>query len=45
MVYVSGIQPTGTPHIGNYFGFIQKWIEIQEVCMIVKVIAERMYCL
>ncbi|KAH7731608.1 tryptophanyl-tRNA synthetase [Aphelenchoides avenae] len=28
--YVSGIQPTGSPHIGNYFGFIQKWVEIQE---------------
>uniref|UniRef100_A0A914C2C7 tryptophan--tRNA ligase n=1 Tax=Acrobeloides nanus TaxID=290746 RepID=A0A914C2C7_9BILA len=28
-VYFSGIQPTGVPHIGNYFGFIQNWIHIQ----------------
>ena len=26
----SGIQPTGTLHIGNYFGAIQQWIELQE---------------
>ena len=30
-VYFSGIQPTGVPHIGNYFGFIKTWIKIQEV--------------
>lgn len=25
----SGIQPTGSLHIGNYFGAIRKWIELQ----------------
>uniref|UniRef100_A0A0R3RPD3 tryptophan--tRNA ligase n=1 Tax=Elaeophora elaphi TaxID=1147741 RepID=A0A0R3RPD3_9BILA len=29
VVYVSGIQPTGVPHLGNYFGFIQHWISLQ----------------
>lgn len=24
----SGIQPTGLPHLGNYFGAISKWIQI-----------------
>ncbi|KAL7035413.1 hypothetical protein ACKWTF_008357 [Chironomus riparius] len=26
----SGIQPTGNLHIGNYFGAIKKWIELQD---------------
>jgi len=26
----SGIQPTGQLHIGNYFGAIRQWIELQE---------------
>ena len=26
----SGIQPTSIPHIGNYFGAIKKWVELQE---------------
>ncbi len=26
----SGIQPTGEVHLGNYFGAIQQWIELQE---------------
>ena len=26
----SGIQPTGTLHIGNYLGAIKQWIELQE---------------
>jgi tryptophanyl-tRNA synthetase len=26
----SGIQPTGNLHIGNYFGAIKQWIELQE---------------
>jgi len=26
----SGIQPTGTIHIGNYLGAIKQWIELQE---------------
>ena len=28
-VFLSGIQPTGAPHIGNYLGAIKKWVEIQ----------------
>lgn len=26
---LSGIQPTGVPHIGNYFGAIQNWAQLQ----------------
>ena len=26
----SGIQPTGVPHIGNYVGAIQRWVQLQE---------------
>ncbi len=26
----SGIQPTSIPHIGNYFGAIKQWVDIQE---------------
>lgn len=26
----SGIQPTGIPHLGNYFGAIQQWIKLTE---------------
>jgi len=29
-VFLSGIQPTGVPHIGNYLGAIKKWVEIQD---------------
>ena len=25
----SGIQPTGVPHIGNYYGAIKNWIKLQ----------------
>ncbi|XP_014484246.1 PREDICTED: tryptophan--tRNA ligase, mitochondrial isoform X1 [Dinoponera quadriceps] len=28
-VLFSGIQPTGSVHVGNYFGAIQRWIELQ----------------
>lgn len=28
-VYFSGIQPTGVPHLGNYFGFIEPWVKLQ----------------
>jgi tryptophanyl-tRNA synthetase len=28
--YLSGIQPSGRPHLGNYFGAIQKHIELQD---------------
>jgi len=30
MTIFSGIQPTGTLHIGNYLGAIKQWIELQE---------------
>ncbi|XP_029841205.2 tryptophan--tRNA ligase, mitochondrial [Ixodes scapularis] len=26
----SGIQPTGVPHLGNYFGAIRQWTELQD---------------
>ncbi|XP_003741724.1 uncharacterized protein LOC100899361 [Galendromus occidentalis] len=26
----SGIQPTGVPHLGNYFGAINQWIKLQK---------------
>jgi len=26
----SGIQPTGTPHLGNYLGAIRNWVNLQE---------------
>lgn len=26
---ISGVQPTGTLHFGNYFGAIQRWIQLQ----------------
>ena len=26
---LSGIQPTGSPHIGNYLGALKNWVEIQ----------------
>ena len=26
---LSGIQPTGSPHIGNYLGALQNWVKIQ----------------
>ncbi|MEX2359276.1 MAG: tryptophan--tRNA ligase, partial [Pirellulaceae bacterium] len=29
MRVLSGIQPTGRPHWGNYFGAIQQYIELQ----------------
>ena len=30
MRIVSGIQPTGNIHIGNYLGAIKQWISLQE---------------
>jgi len=27
--FFSGIQPTGIPHIGNYFGAIRQWVQLQ----------------
>ncbi len=41
-VYVSGIQPTGELHLGNYLGALRQWVRIQNdgesrtfVCMLV----------
>ncbi|PKI84817.1 tryptophan--tRNA ligase [Malassezia vespertilionis] len=28
-VIVSGIQPTGVPHLGNYLGALKSWVELQ----------------
>jgi tryptophanyl-tRNA synthetase len=28
-VVFSGIQPTGVPHLGNYLGALQQWVELQ----------------
>jgi tryptophanyl-tRNA synthetase len=28
-VIFSGIQPTGIPHLGNFLGALQKWVELQ----------------
>jgi tryptophanyl-tRNA synthetase len=28
-VIFSGIQPTGVPHLGNYLGALQRWVELQ----------------
>lgn len=27
---LSGVQPTGAIHIGNYFGAVEKWIKMQD---------------
>jgi hypothetical protein len=29
-VIFSGIQPTGTPHLGNFAGAIQQWVRLQD---------------
>uniref|UniRef100_A0A914V736 tryptophan--tRNA ligase n=1 Tax=Plectus sambesii TaxID=2011161 RepID=A0A914V736_9BILA len=29
-VVMSGIQPTGVPHLGNYFGFVENWLRLQK---------------
>jgi tryptophanyl-tRNA synthetase len=34
---LSGIQPTGVPHLGNYFGAIRNWVELQD-CSTSKII-------
>ncbi|KAG8855545.1 Tryptophan--tRNA ligase, mitochondrial [Serendipita sp. 405] len=28
-IIFSGIQPTGVPHLGNYFGALSQWVELQ----------------
>ena len=30
MRILSGLKPTGRPHLGNHFGAIQQWIELQD---------------
>lgn len=27
---LSGIQPTGVLHLGNYFGAVKRWVQLQE---------------
>jgi len=27
---LSGIQPTGDLHLGNYFGAVQNWVRLQQ---------------
>jgi len=29
-VVLSGIQPTGLPHLGNYLGALRQWVKLQE---------------
>ncbi|MCJ1386779.1 Tryptophan--tRNA ligase, mitochondrial [Xylographa soralifera] len=29
-VIFSGIQPTGVPHLGNYLGALQQWVQLQD---------------
>jgi hypothetical protein len=29
-VIFSGIQPTGTPHLGNYLGALRQWVQLQQ---------------
>ncbi|MEX0910260.1 MAG: tryptophan--tRNA ligase [Candidatus Paceibacterota bacterium] len=29
-ILLSGIKPTGRPHIGNYFGALKQWVDLQE---------------
>lgn len=29
-VIFSGIQPTGTPHLGNYIGAVRRWVALQD---------------
>jgi hypothetical protein len=28
---LSGVQPTGTLHLGNYFGAIRNWVNLQDL--------------
>ncbi|MES2225347.1 MAG: tryptophan--tRNA ligase [Patescibacteria group bacterium] len=30
-ISLSGIKPTGTPHIGNYFGALRQWVDFQQM--------------
>ncbi len=35
---LSGIMPTGTPHIGNYLGAIKQWVDMQkDYCVLVMI--------
>ena len=33
-IVFSGIQPTGVPHLGNYLGALQQWVQLQTTCSI-----------
>lgn len=28
-ILLSGVKPTGRPHIGNYFGAMKQWVDLQ----------------
>ena len=30
MRILSGLKPSGRPHLGNYFGAIHQWIDLQD---------------
>lgn len=32
-VVFSGIQPTGTPHLGNYLGALRQWVDMQSAAV------------
>lgn len=27
---ISGVQPTGVLHLGNYFGAVKRWVDLQD---------------
>ena len=29
-ILLSGVKPTGAPHIGNYFGAMKQFVELQD---------------
>ena len=35
-IIFSGIQPSGIPHIGNYFGALKNWVDEQKEGSMVK---------
>jgi tryptophanyl-tRNA synthetase len=50
-ILVSGVKPTGRPHIGNYFGAIKQFVDLQNgydsfifVAEYHALTSERLYC-
>jgi tryptophanyl-tRNA synthetase len=37
---LSGIMPSGTPHLGNYLGAIRQWVDFQETRRVIVMIAD-----